>query len=135
MLFQPSTNPETAERAAGIHAAFGTIIDYTPRFVFGSLVAYLITQRFDVWAFHKIKSMTGERWLWLRNNGSTMASQALDTVLFSLLVWWGPVSLGTALQLGAAKYILKLAIAAIDTIFIYWARRMFRAKQAELNPA
>ncbi len=126
LLFQPSTNPRTAGFSADIQQAFSTILNFSPRFVLGSLAAYLISQRFDVWAFHKIKSMTGERHLWLRNNGSTMASQALDTVIYSLVVWWGTVDLATALALGGAKYIFKLAIALIDTVFLYWARRYFR---------
>ena len=130
LLFQPSTNPKTAEFSADVHGAFATILNFSPRFVFGSLLAYLISQRFDVWAFHRIKQATGERWLWLRNNGSTMASQAIDTALYSLIVWWGTVDLATALALGASKYVFKLAIAAIDTVFIYWARHAFTAVDA-----
>jgi len=125
LLFLPSNNPETAAFSADIHTSFATILDFSPRFVFGSLLAYLISQRFDVWAFHKIKTMTNGRWLWLRNNGSTMASQAVDTTLYSLIVWWGTVDLHTALALGGAKYVFKLVIAAIDTLFIYWARNSF----------
>lgn len=128
LLYQPSTNPKTAAFSADVHDAFDTILNFTPRFVFGSLLAYLISQRFDVWAFHKIRSLTGERWLWLRNNGSTMASQALDTTIYSLVVWWGTVDLETALALGGAKYVFKIAIAAIDTLFIYWARRLYRTR-------
>jgi hypothetical protein len=126
LLFLPSSNPGTAEFSASIHDAFATIVNYTPRFIFGSLLAYYISQHFDVWAFHKIKSLTGERWLWLRNNGSTMASQIVDTAIYSLVTWWGIVDLKTALALGAAKYLFKVVIAMIDTIFIYWARHMYR---------
>ena len=133
LLYLPSTNPETAEFSQDIQTAFATILDFSPRFVFGSLLAYLISQRFDVWAFHKIKSWTGERWLWLRNNGSTMASQLIDTTVYSLVVWWGTVDLRTALALGAAKYVFKIVIAAIDTAFIYWAKGSFLKRQPE-NP-
>lgn len=125
LLYQPSSNPATAEFSRNIHASFSTIVDFTPRFVFGSLLAYLISQRFDVWAFHKIKSLTGERHLWLRNNGSTIASQAIDTGIYSLVVWWGIVDLKTALALGGAKYLFKIVIAIIDTAFIYWAKLTF----------
>ena len=90
----------------------------------------MISQHFDVWAFHKIKSLTGDRWLWLRNNGSTMSSQIVDTAIYSLVAWWGIVDLKTALALGAAKYVFKVAIAAIDTVFIYWARYAFRHRAA-----
>ncbi len=128
LQYLPSSDPKTAEFSRDIHEAFVTILDFTPRFVAGSLLAYLISQSFDVWAFHRIRQATGGRYLWLRNNGSTMASQALDTTLYSLVVWWGVVDLATALQLGAAKYVFKLAIAAIDTPFIYWARWWHRSR-------
>ena len=130
LLYLPSTYPETAAFSASVHGAFATIVNFTPRFIFGSLLAYLISQHFDVWAFHKIKSLTGDRWLWLRNNGSTLGSQVVDTAIYSLVAWWGIVDLKTALALGAAKYIFKVAIAAIDTVFIYWARYSFRHRVA-----
>ena len=131
LLYQPS------ERVAGdfpreVHEAFETILDFTPRFVIGSLLAYLISQSFDVWLFLKIKAMTGEKRLWLRNNLSTMSSQIVDTLLYSLIVWWGTVDLATALALGAVKYAFKIVIAMIDTAFIYWAKALHRRRS---NPA
>mgnify|MGYP002622245091 CR=1 FL=1 len=129
MLYLPSDRPGTAEFSTDIHEAFGTILDFTPRFVVGSLLAYLISQSFDVWAFHQIRRITGERWLWLRNNLSTMASQILDTTIFSLVAWWGTVDLVTALKLGAVKFLFKMVIALIDTGFIYWARNLFRRRR------
>ena len=122
LRFAPSTAPESAGFSSQVHAAFGTLFDYTPRFVVGSLLAYLVSQRFDVWLFHALRERTGARRLWLRNNLSTMTSQALDTALYSLVVWWGIVDLASALELGLAKYAFKLFIAAFDTAFIYWAR-------------
>ena len=121
MLFQPSTQV-AGSFPREVHEAFGTILNFTPRFVIGSLLAYLISQSFDVWVFHYIKQRTGEGKLWLRNNLSTMSSQVVDTVLYSLVVWWGTVDLRTALALGAVKYVFKVVIAAIDTVFIYWAK-------------
>lgn len=126
LMYAPSDRPETAQFSRDIHDAFSTILNFTPRFIAGSLLAYIVSQSFDVWAFHQIRKMTGERWLWLRNNLSTMASQVIDTAIFSLVAWWGTVDLVTALKLGATKYMFKLVIAAIDTSFIYWARTMFR---------
>ncbi len=120
--FQPTTDPETAAMSSDIQNAFATILNFTPRFVFGSLLAYLISQTFDVWFFHFIKKRTHGHHLWLRNNLSTMSSQIIDTLIYSLVVWWGVVELSTAIQLGIVKYGFKLAIAAFDTPFIYWAR-------------
>ena len=72
LLFEPSNQPNTAEFSQRIHESFKAILNFTPRFVFGSLLAYLISQSLDVWLFHKIRERTQGRWLWLRNNGSTI---------------------------------------------------------------
>jgi uncharacterized integral membrane protein (TIGR00697 family) len=79
-----------------------------------------------VWLFHRIKRATQGKHLWLRNNLSTLLSQAADTLIYSFVVWWGVVELDTALALGAVKYGFKVAIAIIDTPFIYWARSWTR---------
>ena len=121
LQFLPSTLPKTSVFAQSVHAATATLFDYTPRFVFGSLLAYLVSQSFDVWVFHRIRDATGGRYLWLRNTGSTLLSQAIDTLIYGLVVWWGLVDLVTALQLAAAKYLFKFVIAVVDTPFIYWA--------------
>jgi uncharacterized integral membrane protein (TIGR00697 family) len=123
MLYLPSTMPQTAGFAKSVHEATVTLFDYTPRFVFGSLLAYMLSQSFDVWIFHRIRQATNGRHLWLRNTGSTLLSQAIDTLIYGLVVWWGLVDLPTALKLAAAKYVFKFAIAVIDTPFIYLACR------------
>ncbi|MEM7361317.1 MAG: queuosine precursor transporter [Pseudomonadota bacterium] len=122
LQFAPSDNPKTTEFANSVHAAMLTLFDYTPRFVAGSLLAYLISQSLDVWVFHRIRAATNGKHLWLRNTGSTLISQAVDTIIYGIVVWWGLVDFVTAMQLAAAKYVFKFAIAVIDTPFIYLAR-------------
>lgn len=122
LMYLPSSNPKTADFALTIHQATAVLFDFTPRFILGSLLAYLISQRFDVWIFHLIKEKTQGRHLWLRNNLSTMLSQAVDTLIYGVVVWWGVVDFTTAMQLALAKYILKIVIALLDTPFLYWAR-------------
>lgn len=129
MGFLPSTDPKTAVFAANIHGAMGTLFDFTPRFVLGSLLAYLISQSFDVWIFHVIKTKTHGKHLWLRNNLSTILSQFIDTSIYGLVVWWGVVDFTTAVQLAMAKYVFKVLIALIDTPFIYAARNWNLSKQ------
>ncbi|HJL92179.1 MAG TPA: queuosine precursor transporter [Woeseiaceae bacterium] len=130
LLYQPSNTSETAAVSANIHKAFITIVDFTPRFVLGSLLAYYISQRYDVWAFHAIKQRTGEKYLWLRNNLSTMSSQLMDTIIYTLVVWWSIVDLKTAFQIGAVEYSLKVMISLVDTGFIYWAKSSHKKLQS-----
>ena len=122
LFYLPATSPETSSIALSMHEATATLFNFTPRFVIGSLLAYFISQRFDVWIFHVLKNRTQGKHLWLRNNVSTVLSQAIDTLIYGLVVWWGIVDLFTAMQLALAKYFFKVVIAIIDTPFIYLAR-------------
>ena len=122
LFYLPATSPETSAIAVSMHEATATLFNFTPRFVIGSLLAYLISQRFDVWIFHAIKTRTQGKHLWLRNNISTVLSQAIDTIIYGIVVWWGIVDFFTAMQLALAKYFFKVIIAMIDTPFIYLAR-------------
>ncbi len=134
LLYLPSNHPETSAFAASVHTAMVTLFDYTPRFVFSSLLAYLLSQSFDVWVFHRIRDATGGKHLWLRNTGSTLLSQLVDTLIYGLVVWWGLVDLVTALQLAGAKYVFKFAIAVMDTPFIYMACRWQTPVRIDSNP-
>ena len=88
LLYVPTTSSEAASLAENVHAATVTLFDYSPRFVMGSLLAYLVSQRVDVLIFHYLKRKTSGKHLWLRNNLSTMISQGLDTLVYGLIVWW-----------------------------------------------
>ena len=114
---------EIASSSNSVHSAISTLALYSPIFVIGSITAYLISQTFDVWIFHKIKKMTNGKYLWLRNNVSTLSSQALDTFIYTFVwVLAGELSFLTALSIALTKYIFKFIIAIIDTIFIYLVR-------------
>ena len=118
--FKPSN---IAGSALEVHNAISTLAGYSPIFVIGSLTAYLISQTFDVWLFHKIKSYTGESKLWLRNNLSTITSQLLDTMIYQFTWVLAGMDLSTAFTIAVTKYVFKVVIAGIDTIFIYWVRK------------
>ncbi|MEN7341487.1 MAG: queuosine precursor transporter [Pseudomonadota bacterium] len=123
VMLEPSRSAINAGFAADIHGAFATIINYSPRLVIGSLVAYLISQKLDVYLFDRLRTATDGKQLWLRNNISTISAQLIDSILFSLIAWWGILDLKTTLSLALATYLFKVVIAAIDTPFIYLATR------------
>ena len=118
--FRPS---DITGSALEVHNAITTLAGYSPIFVIGSLTSYLISQTFDVWLFHKIRTLTGESKLWLRNNLSTMTSQLLDTMIYQFTWVLAGMDLKTAFVIAVTKYIFKVLIAGIDTIFIYWVRK------------
>lgn len=122
LKFQPS-----AEDFAQPHleALFG----FLPRVAFASMAAYLVSQLHDVWAFHAIRERTGEKWLWLRNNASTMVSQLLDSVIFCTIAFWGVFSVNVFMEILLSTYLIKVVVAALDTPFIYLAKHMFNKRQ------
>lgn len=104
--------------------ALETIFKIMPRLAIASLIAYGLSQMHDVWAFHWWKNMTKGRHLWLRNNLSTMVSQALDSSVFTLIAFYGTVPTGILWEIFISTYILKFIVALCDTPFVYIARRM-----------
>ena len=122
LLFIPTPDPQKHKFASDIHEALSLLFSYTPRFVFGSLLAYLVSQTHDVWMYHFLRMKTKGKHLWIRNNVSTMTSQAIDTVIYGVVVWWAIFDFRTAMELALAKYMFKVIIALLDTPFLYWAR-------------
>ena len=114
---------QIASSSESVHTAIKTLALYSPIFVIGSITAYLVSQTFDVWLFNRIKVMTNGKYLWLRNNLSTLSSQALDTFIYTF-VWViaGELTFIVALSIALTKYIFKIIIAILDTIFIYIVR-------------
>ncbi len=105
------------------HESLRTIFSIMPRIAAGSLVAYGVSQFHDVWAYNLWKKRHPQRrFIWLRNNLSTMISQLIDTVLFVFIAFYGVFEGGVLLQIAISTYLLKWLVAAADTPFIYWAR-------------
>jgi hypothetical protein len=100
-------------------SAYESILGMVPRITLASMIAYLISQHHDVFAFHFWRQKTKGRFLWLRNNASTMVSQALDTGLFIPIAFWGTVSTEVLTEMLLTQYVIKLIIAAGDTPFCY----------------
>ena len=107
---------------------FATVLGASTNIVVGSLLAYIVSQNWDVVVFHKIKEFTDGDHLWARNIGSTVTSQAIDTAIFvGVAFFLAPTLLGTGtalpaavlVQLALGQYVLKFLIALADTPFVY----------------
>ena len=104
-------------------AEFTSILGSSFRVVFASMIAYLCSQTWDVWIFHKIRdfyimhfgSTRGGRWIW--NNASTMTSQMIDTAIFITGAFYGIVPSIWSMIL--SQYLVKVIYAALDTIPFY----------------
>ena len=102
---------------------FNLILGSSFRVVAASMCAYLCSQTWDVWIFHKIRDMyiskfgsrIGGRWIW--NNVSTMTSQIIDTAIFITVAFYGVVP--DIYEMIFSQYCIKLIYAALDTVPFY----------------
>ncbi len=110
--------------------SFETVLGSVPRIMAASLVAFLLSQQYDVIAFHFLGRLTRGRHLWLRNNGSTIVSQAIDTVAFALIAFAGVFGLTQLLSIMISQYAVKVLIALGDTPVLYALVRLMQPPQS-----
>lgn len=119
LVFTPAPDDFAQESLA-------TIFGFMPRIAGASLLAYGVSQLHDVWAYDFWRNRFPDtRFLWLRNNASTMVSQLIDSTIFTLLAFWGVFPAGVLLEIFWTTYLLKWAVGAADTPFIYIAKSWF----------
>ncbi|MBN1829511.1 MAG: queuosine precursor transporter [Deltaproteobacteria bacterium] len=99
--------------------SYDLILGATPRVVAASMIAYLVSQNHDVWAFHWWRKVTNGRHLWIRNNFSTIVSQLIDSILFIGLAFGGVFPTKTIIAMILGQYVIKVIIAILDTPFCY----------------
>ena len=106
--------------AGNLDAAMREIFSMSPRLAIAGLAAYVIAQNFNVWLYHRIMHITGRaKHLWLRNCGSTLSAQLLDSLIFYPLAFAGTVGWYELGALIATGYAIKAMIALFDTPFVY----------------
>ena len=89
------------------------------RIIAASMIAYLFAQFIDVRIFHFWKRLTNGKHLWLRNNGSTVASQLIDTTLVVCILFLGVWNGDQIFQAIIDGWLFKMLMAFIDTPIIY----------------
>ena len=118
--------------------------------IIGSMVAFLIGQVLDVFVFHRIKRVTGEKSIWLRATGSTLISQLVDSFVVLFIAFYigrrlqegqgDAWSLKQILVTGTGNYIYKFIVAIVLTPVIYLIhgvieRYLGHEKAAEMKKA
>ncbi len=101
-----------------------------------SMVGYLAAQYCDVHLYHFWRKLTRGKHLWLRNNGSTLVSQLIDSlcvvsVTFAMAVYRGEMSVDTLISLIISNYLFKACAALFDTPFMYGAVWFFKRRGIE----
>jgi len=126
LWFTPNENDYINE---SLKVVFGLV----PRITIASLAGFIISQNLDVFLYHLIWSKTGntKAKLWLRNNGSTLTSQLIDTVIFTTLAFWGVYPTNVFFSILITTYVFKAVVALLDTPFMYLSRKIVPMNEKE----
>jgi len=113
LLFKPSP-------ADYAQASMRTLYAIFPRIALASLVAYGISQAHDIWTYSRFKKrQPDKRWIWLRNNVSTMLSQAIDSFLFVAIAFAGRMTSREFWEIAISTCLIKWMVAVADTPLVY----------------
>lgn len=110
--------------------SINAVFSNTPRMMISSLVVYAVSQLLDVKLYHMWWKLTdkkfgdNQKYLWLRNNGSTLFSQLLNTILFTIFAFCGTYNITTLLSIMFSSYIIYVVTSLFDTPIVYLARKM-----------
>jgi queuosine precursor transporter len=112
--------------------SYKIVFNNSIRVLIASIIAFLISQSHDLWAFNFWKRKTNKKYLWLRNNLSTITSQFLDTIIFTFIAFY-QVSPGFTLlrmiQMIVPYWLLKVGFAILDTPFVYLGVKWLRSNK------
>ena len=108
-----------------------------------SMIAYLTAQFVDVHVFHMIKKMSKGKMLWLRNNGSTLTSQMVDSIAVitityltarsALQITPGDTVIHGLIILILSNYVFKMVSALIDTVPFYFGTKIL-SRYLQIDP-
>ena len=130
-----------ASGVSGAASTFDTVYSFMRPAVIASMIAYLVAQSVDVQLFHFWRRLTKGKHLWLRNNGSTIFSQMIDTVLIlTILYLSGGLgaeinSVGALITLMLSSYWFKLFFALFDTPLFYLGVHLLKHRIPERHIA
>jgi hypothetical protein len=119
--FTPTKTPESLKMYESMKLIFG----FMPRIMLAGLVAYGVSQFHDIKAYKFWKDrLPATKHIWLRNNLSTMVSQFIDSILFTLVAFTGVFEFPILIEIFWSTYFLKFLVAFLDTPFVYLANHM-----------
>ncbi len=104
-----------------------TIFSLMPRIAFASLTAFLLSEFHDIWAYNFWKKKFSDRkFIWIRNNASTIVSQLIDSSVFTVIAFAGVFPKEIFFQILATTCFMKWIVAACDTPCVYIAEYWHR---------
>lgn len=109
--------------------AYDLILGFVPRISIASIIAYWAGGFVNDFALAKMKILTKGKYLWTRTIGSTAIGQAVDSVLFIGIAFYGIIPNMIILQIALTQYCLKVAYEAIATPITYFVINKLKQKE------
>lgn len=139
----------TSKQGSGVpnmQLAYSSVLGQGGFIILGSLTAFILSQLIDVFVFHKIKKLTGEKSIWLRSTGSTVVSQLIDSFVVLFIAFYVGSRVNSSgndfvwpfklfIAVGVVNYIYKFTIALIMTPVIYWVHNWIESYLGEEQAA
>lgn len=118
LLFDPAPTDAAQSSMEGLFTLM-------PRLIAASLCAFAVSQTHDVWAYHFWKRLLpAKRWIFVRNNMSSLVSQALDSAVFVFVAFFGLYETATVFEIFLTTYLIKAFVSLCDTPVVYAAVRL-----------
>jgi uncharacterized integral membrane protein (TIGR00697 family) len=138
MLLTPADFFVTSKQGSGIsdmNIAYKSVLGQGGFIIIGSIVAFILGQLIDVFVFHRIKKVTGEKKIWLRATGSTLVSQFIDSFVVLFIAFYIGTRVnqngndfvwpfGLFVAVGIVNYLYKFLVALLMTPVIYLVHGM-----------
>lgn len=114
----------------GDQEAYESILGYTPRILFASLLAYVVGEFSNSFVLAKMKIKTKGRWLWTRTIGSTIVGQGLDSAIFITIIFIGRFDLTFMGMAILTHWVVKTGYETVATPFTYAVVNFLKRKEA-----
>lgn len=108
-----------AESEWTLQTAFDSILLQMPRITAGSLFGYLLGATLNSFVLNKIKTLTKNKYLWMRTIGSTLVGELLDSVIFVAIAFAGMYGIPVLVTMAFSNYLFKTAIEIVFTPVTY----------------
>lgn len=120
MQLTPAAFFVTSKQGSGVpdmERAYNAVLGQGGFIIIGSLTAFILGQLIDVFVFHRIKQLTGEKYIWLRATGSTLVSQFIDSFVVLFIAFY----IGTRVNANGSDFVwplqLFLAVGIVNYIY------------------
>jgi len=123
--------PAPGDWNMGYHSAMQTVFGNTPRLVLASLIAYFCGEFCNSFVLAKMKLRTEGRLLWMRTIGSTIVGEAVDSVVFYPLAFYGLWPNDLLVTVLMTNYTLKVGWEVVMTPVTYRVVNFLKRVESE----